>query len=147
MSLFGGIGKMLGGGNLLGSLFDKIGMPWLGKVVNIALDIYTGNIAGLVGDVANLASQFKGLGFLDKVAQFAPLGGFATGGGFGSSSFGSSCFGTSSNRLDDLSSLSHSKFGGSGKISKSFQLGHETMRNSNIVQSSRQATLLNTRQA
>lgn len=145
MSLLGGLGKMLGGGNLLGSLFDKIGMPWLGKIVNIALDIYTGNMAALVGDVANLASQFKGLGFLDKVAQFAPLGGFATGGGFGSSSFGGDCFGTSSSRYQDLSSVSNSKFGGSGKISKSIQLGHETSRNGNVVQSNRHSTMYGAR--
>ena len=139
MSLFGGIGKMLGGGNLLGSLFDKIGMPWLGKIVNVALDIYTGNMMALVGDVANLASQFKGLGFLDKVAQFAPLGGFATGGGFGSSSFGSSCFGMSSNRLDSLSSTLSTSNNSLPKFTNSLNIFRETARTSEMYNATRDA--------
>lgn len=139
MSLLGGLGKMLGGGNLLGSLFDKIGMPWLGKIVNIALDIYTGNMAALVGDVANLASQFKGLGFLDKVAQFAPLGGFASGGGFGSSSFGKSSFGMSSGRLDSLSSTLSASNNALPKFSNSLNVFRETARTSEMYSAAHDA--------
>lgn len=93
----GGLGKFFGG-NLLNSLFDKMGMGWLGSAISLGLNAMSGNWLAMIGDVSNLVSQFKGLSFLEKFNQFQPLGGFGFNNGF------SLDFGKASSIFDRLDS-------------------------------------------
>lgn len=76
---------MLGLGKLIGGALNAIGLGKIAPFISIGISFLTGDIAGLITDVTGLLSTFKGFGFLNRVAQFAPLGGFGdlVGGCFG----------------------------------------------------------------
>lgn len=126
---------MFGIGNLVGGLLDKIGLGELAPFVSMGINFFTGNWAGLVGDVANLVSRFTDSSFLDRVAQFAPLGGFA-GGNFGDflSPQGLSNF---ADRLDDLGSSVRSLSEGWERINEGLDIAREVLDDRNRVDSLR----------
>lgn len=89
------IGKMFGG-NLLGKLFDSVGMPWMNNVLSLATNVMTGNWLGAAKDVFDLVSQFSNNNsWMNRVSQFAPLGQFNAGGCFGDTSL-------SESRINDI---------------------------------------------
>lgn len=131
---------MFGLGKLLGGALDAIGLGGIAPYMSLALNAMSGNFAGLAIDIVGLMSNMKGLGFLKKVAQFAPLGGFGGTGQFGGS-FGNYL---SSGRLSDLAS----KFSGltSGfktategviKIEKAFKLAQDVLDNKMLLEQAR----------
>lgn len=76
---------MFGLGKLVGGALNAIGLGKLAPLVSMGVSFFTGDFATLATDVMGLMSNIKGLDFLNKVAQFAPLGGFdqIAGGCFG----------------------------------------------------------------
>lgn len=92
---------MFGLGKLVGGALNAVGLGKIAPFVSMAINAATGNYAALATDVMGLMSNIKGLGFLNKVAQFAPLGGF--GGATGGFAGGIGSF-LSSGRLGDLAS-------------------------------------------
>ena len=76
---------MFGLGKLVGGALNAIGLGKLAPIVSMGISFFTGDFATLATDVMGLMSNIKGLDFLNKVAQFAPLGGFdqLAGGCFG----------------------------------------------------------------
>ena len=76
---------MFGLGKLVGGALNAIGLGKLAPLVSMGISFFTGDFATLATDVMGLMSNIKGLDFLNKVAQFAPLGGFdqIAGGCFG----------------------------------------------------------------
>ena len=75
-----GLGKLVSG--LTGGLLDKIGLGFLKPFVSIAVDLFTGDYASLIGDVTNLVAQFTGMDFLENLSKLNPLGAFGGGGDF-----------------------------------------------------------------
>lgn len=126
---------MFGIGSLVGGLLDKIGLGDLAPFVSMGINFFTGNWAGLVGDVANLVAKFTDSEFLDRVAQFAPLGGFA-GGNFGDllSSEGLAGF---ADKLDDLGSSVRNISEGWDRITEGLDLAREVLDDRNRVDSLR----------
>ena len=135
--MFGGLGKLVGGA------LKAVGLGKLAPFVSLGVNLFTGNIAGLATDVMGLMSNIKGLGFLNKVAQFAPLG------GFGGGASGGGCFGGLSNflrtdRLRDIASRftdladSVTEFNASAKkVDNMFRLLRETVENREALQAAR----------
>lgn len=76
---------MFGVGKLIGGVLDKVGLGKIAPFVSLGVNALTGNWAGAAMDVAGLANRLTGgkLGFLNKVAQFAPLASAFLGGGAG----------------------------------------------------------------
>jgi hypothetical protein len=68
--MFGGIGKLVGGA------LNAVGLGKLAPFVSMGINLFTGNYAGLVTDVMGLMSNIKGLDFMNRVAQLAPVGNF-----------------------------------------------------------------------
>lgn len=133
---------MFGIGNLVGELLDKIGLGELAPFVSMGINFFTGNWAGLVGDITNLVAKFTDSKFLDRVAQFAPLGGFA-GGNFGDllSPQGLSSF---ADRLDDLGSSVRNISEGWSQIQEGFNLAREVLDDRNRVDSLRYSAYMST---
>ena len=69
--MFGFVSKLVGG------VLDKVGLGFLTPVISLGIDFFTGNYAGMIGDVASLVGKFTNLSFLDKVNPNPPLGGFS----------------------------------------------------------------------
>jgi hypothetical protein len=63
-------------GKIIGGAFKAIGLKKLAPIVSMGVNLFTGNVAGLAMDVMGLMSSIKGLGFMNRLAQFAPLGNF-----------------------------------------------------------------------
>lgn len=127
---------MFGLGKLVGGILDSIGLGKLAPFIAIGIDFFTGNYAALVGDVTDLVSRFTDLSFLDKIAQFAPLGEFGTGGCFGLDSV------LSMDRLSELtdrfSSLSTGEMLGVWeKAGKALDLYNEVAQNRLVVNTTR----------
>ena len=80
-----GLDKVFGGKGLLGSFFDKVGMPWMNNVVSFATNAMTGNWLAAAKDVFSLVSQFSN-SWMSRVDRHPPLGQFAKGSCFGSDS-------------------------------------------------------------
>ena len=74
--MFGGLGKIIGGA------LNAVGLGKIAPFVSLAVNALSGNWMGVAQDVLSLASRFSNNSFLNKVAKFAPLGNFASGGGF-----------------------------------------------------------------
>lgn len=76
-----GLGKIVSGA--VGGLLNKVGLGKLAPVVSGIVNACTGNWVGVAMDVANLANRLTNgkLGFLNKVAQFAPIAQSFLGGG------------------------------------------------------------------
>jgi hypothetical protein len=76
---------MFGLGKLVGGALNAIGLGKIAPFISMGISFFTGDFASLATDVMGLMSNIKGLDFLNKVAQFAPLGGFdqIAGGCFG----------------------------------------------------------------
>jgi hypothetical protein len=76
---------MFGLGKLVGGALNAIGLGKIAPFISMGVSFFTGDFATLATDVMGLMSNIKGLDFLNKVAQFAPLGGFdqIAGGCFG----------------------------------------------------------------
>lgn len=68
-------------GKLAGPILDKVGLGFLTPVISGAINFFTGNYAGLIGDVMNLVGNISGSSFLQNLSQFNPLGFFGGGGG------------------------------------------------------------------
>jgi hypothetical protein len=81
------MGFLKGIGGFVGKAFEAIGLGKIAPFVSLGINALTGNWAAVAFDVAGLLSKIKGFDFLNKVAQFAPLGGFDGGGGFGANGF------------------------------------------------------------
>lgn len=88
-----GLGKIFSG--LTGGLFDKIGLGFLKPFVSLAVNFFSGNYLGLIGDLTNLVGKFSNSSFLKNLSQLNPLGSFGQ---------GSNCFGNilSGNRFNLL---------------------------------------------
>lgn len=139
-------------GGLVGGAFKAIGLGKIAPFVSLGINALTGNFAGVAMDVLGLMSNIKGLGFLNKVAQFAPLGGF---GGSGDGCFGSSGFGGLTDllrpeRVKDLASNfrnfvnSLKEFRASAKkVQDMFRVLQETVENREVVQAARSNAVLN----
>lgn len=134
--MFGGLGKLVGGA------LKAVGLGKLAPFVSMGVNLFTGNIAGLATDIMGLMSNIKGLGFLNKVAQFAPLGGF--GGGNGSGGFGGFTDLLKPGRLRDIADKftkladSLTDFRASAqKVDDMFRLLRETMDNREALQAAR----------
>lgn len=78
-----GLDKVFGGKGLLGSFFDKVGMPWMNNVISFATNALTGNWLAAARDVFGLVSQF-GNSWMSSVDRHQPLGAFASRDCFGS---------------------------------------------------------------
>lgn len=78
-----GLDKVFGGKGLLGSFFDKVGMPWMNNVISFATNALTGNWLAAARDVFSLVSQF-GNSWMSSVDRHQPLGDFASRDCFGS---------------------------------------------------------------
>ena len=74
-----GLGKLVSG--LTGGLLDKIGLGFLKPFVSIAVDLFTGDYASLIGDVTGLVAKFTGMDFLENLSKLNPLGAFGGGSG------------------------------------------------------------------
>jgi hypothetical protein len=76
---------MFGLGKLVGGALNAIGLGKIAPFISMGISFFTGDFATLATDVMGLMSNIKGLDFLNKVAKFAPLGGFdqIAGGCFG----------------------------------------------------------------
>ncbi|HEV7903448.1 MAG TPA: hypothetical protein VGO96_06365 [Pyrinomonadaceae bacterium] len=75
---------MFGLGKLVGGALNAIGLGKIAPFISMGISFFTGDFATLATDVMGLMSNIKGLDFLNKVAKFAPLGGFdQLAGGFG----------------------------------------------------------------
>lgn len=78
---------MFGIGNIvskaLGGVLDKVGLGKITPFLSVGINALTGNWPGVAADVAGLANRLTGgkLGFLNKIAQFAPLAKAFMGGG------------------------------------------------------------------
>ncbi|HEY0078959.1 MAG TPA: hypothetical protein VGB73_09965 [Pyrinomonadaceae bacterium] len=136
--MFGGIGKLVGGA------LSAVGLGKLAPFVSMGINLFTGNFAGLVTDVMGLMSNIKGLNFLNKVAQFAPVGNF---GNFDCFSKGDGL------RLDRLRDIGRSfreladsarDFRASArKTQKMLDVIRETLDNRQMVQSARDSAYYN----
>lgn len=67
---------MFGLGKLVGGALNAIGLGKIAPFISMGISFFTGDFATLATDVMGLMSNIKGLDFLNKVAKFAPLGGF-----------------------------------------------------------------------
>ena len=74
---------MFGLGKLVGGALKAVGLEKLAPFASLAVNCFTGNFAGAAMDVAGLANRLTGgkLGFLDKIAKFAPIASAFMGGG------------------------------------------------------------------
>ena len=121
--LFGGIG-----GGIFGKFFDSIGMPWMSNVLSLATNVATGNWLGAAKDVFDLVSKFSSdNSWMNKVAQFQPLGEFDQGGCFGSGAL-------SQSRADELRSrVGDDNYGLSTNSSRTILIAHETVHNNALA--------------
>ncbi|HEX8455928.1 MAG TPA: hypothetical protein VF656_01300 [Pyrinomonadaceae bacterium] len=67
---------MFGLGKLVGGALNAIGLGKIAPFISMGISFFTGDFASLATDVMGLMSNIKGLEFLNRVAQFAPVGGF-----------------------------------------------------------------------
>lgn len=135
---------MFGLGKLVGGILDSIGLGKLAPFIAIGIDFFTGNYAALVGDVTDLVARFTDLSFLDKIAQFAPLGDFATGGCFGlDSALSLDRLGELTDRFSALST--GEKLGVWEKVGKAFDLYNEVGQNRLMVNTMRASVATNFR--
>lgn len=137
---------MFGLGKLIGSALDAIGLGSIAPYVSLAVNAMTGNVAGIATDILGVISNMKGFGFLKKVAQFAPLG------GFGDPSQLAGCFGSSltSGRLTDLvskfanlTSTFRTASDGLSKISNMFDLARTVQDNMSLLSQARRGAEMN----
>lgn len=128
-------------GKLIGGALKAVGLGKLAPFVSMGINLFSGNIAGLATDIMGLMSNIKGFGFLNKVAQFAPIGGF----GGGNGGFGGFTDLLKPERLrsvaDKFTRLADSvvEFGASKKrVDDMFKLLRETVENREILQVARE---------
>jgi hypothetical protein len=147
MGLFSGIGGLVGGA------LKAVGLGKIAPFVSMGINALTGNWAAVAMDVAGLMSKIKGLGFLNKVAQLAPLGGFGAANNIGG------CFGTGGFNFKDLLNPSRLKdivrnfrnlsdsvrdFRASAqKVQDMFKVLEETLENREMISAAREQVVLN----
>jgi hypothetical protein len=129
---------MFGIGKLLGGVFNRLGLDWLGQAISIGFNLATGNWLALMGDVTSLVSNFKGLSFLEKFSRFAPLGGFGFNGGCFSSAFSSLGLGRADGLLNVLGRAT-----GLDRAVSMLELVRETERNISIFNARQNVSAFN----
>ncbi|HVF50736.1 MAG TPA: hypothetical protein VNA19_11650 [Pyrinomonadaceae bacterium] len=136
--MFGGIGKLVGGA------LNAVGLGKLAPFVSMGINFFTGNYAGLVTDVMGLMSNIKGLGFMNKVAQFAPVGNFANLSNPGNFDCFSKGGGLKLDRLldigrnfRDLSDSVRTYRASAKKVQNMMEVVRETLDNRQVVQAAR----------
>lgn len=129
---------MFGIGKLIGGALNAVGLGKIAPFISMAINVMTGNVAGLVTDVMGLMSNIKGLGFLNKVAQFAPLGGFSSGGMGGFAGIGNFLSQTKiGGFLSNLSSTISNANPAFKTISNMLKTAEDFYQNTSVLQTSR----------
>lgn len=133
-------------GKLIGGALNAVGLGKIAPFVSMGINLFTGNFAGLATDVMGLMSNIKGLGFLNKVAQFAPIGGFAGGGGAGgflggmTDLFKGSRLGDIITKFSDITKSFQDLTASTRRVSDMLSLLQDTGRNQESVRYSRETT-------
>src|ERR1700754_4720172 len=68
-----GIGNMFGVDKIFGGFLDSIGLGALKPLVNVAFDFATGNIPGMIQDLAGMMKSFGNGNFTNNVSSNPPL--------------------------------------------------------------------------
>lgn len=139
MGMFGGIGKLVGGA------LNAVGLGKLAPFVSMGINLFTGNYAGLVTDVMGLMSNIKGLDFMNKVAQLAPVGNFGNfdcfskGGGLNLDRLRDigRTFSDIGRNFDDLAASARTYRASAKRVQNMLEVMRETLDSRQIVQAAR----------
>lgn len=122
-----GLGKVFSG--LTGGLLDKIGLGFLKPFVSLAVNFFSGNYLGLIGDISNLVGRFSNSSFLKNLSQLNPLGQF----GGGSNCFGNLISGGKFNLMRSAAQLL-----GLNKAERMLNLVNDFQSSFNVIQQKRE---------
>lgn len=124
---------MFGIGKIFGSLFDRLGLGWVGHAIQLAINISTGNWLAVADEVLQLVARFSNNDWLQRVAQVQPLGLFGAGRG--------GCFNLRLDRLVDMGARLATT-GGHERVGSALRLVSEFVQMSRVIERQRQATSL-----